>query len=155
MPSSYLTVSGIDKLQTELDYLRNVKRLEIANLLRESNGSYEFEGDGDPEFAMLKDQQAFIEGRILELENLLSDPVIIDKFHHSEIVELGTQLTISENEEAPADYLIVGPVEADPVHGLISFLSPLGSALLGHHVGDEVMVSSPGGIYTVKILHIS
>lgn len=155
MPSSYLTVTGVDKLQTELDYLRKVKRLEIANHLRESNGSNEVEGDGDPEFAILKDQQAFIEGRILELENLLSDPVIIEKYHHSEFVEIGTRVTISENEEVPAEYTIVGPVEADPVHGLISFLSPLGSALLGHHVGDEVMVSSPGGIYTVKILQIS
>ena len=155
MPSSYLTITGIEKLQTELDYLRKVKRPEIANLLRESNRSYEFDGDGDPEFSMLKDQQAFIEGRIQELENVLSDPIIIEKFHHSEFVEIGSQVTISENEEGPVDYTIVGPAEAAPVHGLISFLSPLGSALLGHHVGDEVMVRSPGGIYTVKILHIS
>lgn len=155
MPSSYLTTTGVEKLQTELDYLRKVKRVEIATLLRESDSSYEYDGDGDPEFSMLKDQQAFIEGRILDLENLLSDPIIIEKFHHSEFVEIGTQVTISENDELPVEYTIVGPAEADPVHRLISFLSPLGSALLGHRGGDDVVVRSPGGIYAVKILHIS
>ena len=155
MAITYLTNSGVEKLKSELDYLRNVKRFEIAALLKETHGTYEFDGDNDPEFAMFKDQQAFIEGRIYELEVLLSNPIIIDQNHHSEVVEIGSQVMISENDELPVKYLIVGPTEADPVNGLISFASPLGSAMLGHRAGDDILVRSPGGLYTVKILEIS
>ncbi|MFL7892322.1 MAG: GreA/GreB family elongation factor [Anaerolineales bacterium] len=155
MSSSYLTRAGVEKLQKELEFLRTVKRVEVAALLHDSNGSLEFDGDSDPEFVMVKEQQAFIEGRILELEILLSNPTIIDQKSPSGIVEIGSQVKISESGEIPVAYTIVGPTEAAPVDGLISFASPLGSALLGHRSGEEVMVKSPGGIYTVKILEIT
>jgi transcription elongation factor GreA len=155
MSVSYLTQAGVEKLQKELEYLRNVKRVEVAALLQDSAGSYEIDGEGDPEFTIAKEQQAFIEGRIQEIEILLSNPVIIDRSQQSDLVDIGSQVTISESGEEPVTYTIVGPVEAAPTQGLISFASPLGSALLGRHSGEEVMVRSPGGIYTVKILAIS
>lgn len=155
MPSTYLTLSGFEKLQSELEYLRKVKREEIAALLRESNGGQEIDGDSDPEFDMAKQQQAFIEGRIQDLETLLSNPFIIDQEMHGEIVEIGSRVTISENGGIPVSYTIVGPVEASPVHGLISFASPLGSSLIGHSAGDEVVVKAPGGIYPIHILEVT
>jgi transcription elongation factor GreA len=155
VPSTYLTLSGFNKLQSELEYLRNEKREEIAALLRESDGGNEVDGDGEPDFAMAKQQQAFIEGRIQELETLLSNPDIIDHFLHSDIVEIGSSVSISEMGEEPVTYTIVGPVEASPAQGLISFASPLGKSLIGHSAGEEVIVHAPGGVYQVHILQVS
>ena len=155
MPSTYLTTSGYKKLQNELEYLRNIKRPEIAALLRATNGWDQSDGDSDPEFDMAKHQQAFIEGRIQELEALLSNPGIIDDFLHGEYVEIGSKVTISENGEEPVTYTIVGPVEASPAEGLISFMSPFANSLLGHSAGDEVTINAPGGAYLVRILEVS
>jgi transcription elongation factor GreA len=154
MPSTYITLSGLEKLRSELEYLRNVKRPEIASYLHDSNGGDDFDGDTSPELDLARQQQAFIEGRILELEILLSDPNIIDNHIHSETVDIGSRVTISEGNEDPVSYTIVGPVEAAPVHGLISFASPLGHALMGHRAGDDVLVNSPGGIYQVRIINV-
>jgi transcription elongation factor GreA len=154
MPSTYITLSGLEKLRSELEYLRNVKRPEIASYLHDSNGGDDFDGDTSPELDLARQQQAFIEGRILELEILLSDPNIIDNHIHGETVDIGSRVTISEGNEDPVSYTIVGPVEAAPVHGLISFASPLGHALMGHRAGDDVLVNSPGGIYQVRIINV-
>lgn len=154
MPSTYITLSGLEKLRSELEYLRNVKRPEIASYLHDSNGGDDFDGDTSPELDLARQQQAFIEGRILELEILLSDPNIIDNHIHGETVDIGSRVTISEGNEEPVSYTIVGPVEAAPVHGLISFASPLGHALMGHRAGDDVLVNSPGGIYQVRIINV-
>ena len=155
MPSTYLTKSGFEKLFGELEYLRRVKRQEIAFSLRDSNGGNDSEGDISPEFALAREKQAFVEGRILELESLLSDPDIIDNHLHGDTVDIGSRVTITENNENPVTYTIVGPAEASPVHGLISFVSPLGSALIGHRSGDDVIVNSPGGIYQVHIMEVA
>lgn len=155
MPSTYLTLSGYEKLQYELEYLRRVKRQEIATLLRESKDGNESDGDMDTEYVMAKHQQAFIEGRIQELESLLSDPDIIDNRQHNELIDIGSRVKIVENTEEPVSYTIVGPAEASPSNGLISFASPLGKSLIGHSAGDEVIVNAPGGIYRVSILEVS
>jgi transcription elongation factor GreA len=155
MPSTYLTTSGYEKLQNELEYLRKVKRPEIAALLQATNGWDQSDGDSDPEFDMAKHQQAFIEGRIQELETLLSNPGIIDDFLHGDFVEIGSKVTVSENGGEPVTYTIVGPVEASPSKGLISFMSPFGNSLLGHFAGDEVTINAPGGMYQVQILEVS
>jgi transcription elongation factor GreA len=104
---------------------------------------------------MAKHQQAFIEGRIQELEVLLSNPGIIDDFSHGDFIEIGSKVTVSENGEEPVTYMIVGPVEASPSKGLISFISPFGNSLLGHTAGDEVIINAPGGMYQVRILEVS
>ena len=101
MPSTYLTTAGYEKLQNELEYLRNVKRPEIAALLRATNAWDQSDGDSDPEFDMAKHQQAFIEGRIQELEALLSNPGIIDEYLHGDFVEIGSKVTVSENDGKP------------------------------------------------------
>lgn len=155
MPTTYLTSSGFEKLLVELEYLRKVKQQEIAALLRDSNGGNENDGDNDSEFAMAKNQQAFIEGRIQELEILLSNPEIIDQHQRGDIVDIGARVTISEIDGSSASYLIVGPAEASPANGLISFASPLGHSLIGHHAGDEVIVKAPGGVYQVRIIEVS
>lgn len=154
MPSTYVTLSGLEKLRSELEYLRKVKRPEIASYLHDSNGGDDFDGDTSPELDLARQQQAFIEGRILELEILLSDPKLIDDHVHGETVDIGSRVTISEGKEEPVSYTIVGPVEASPVHGLISFASPLGHALMGHRSGDDVVVNSPGGVYQVHIINV-
>ena len=155
MPSTYLTRSGFEKLIDELDFLRKVKRQEIAALLRETNGGDGFDGDTNPEFDMAKQQQAFIEGRVLELETLLSNPGIIDDSSHGDFIDMGSRVKIMENNEDPVSYTIVGPVEASPANGLISFASPLGSSLIGHSAGDDVIVKAPGGVYQVRIIEVS
>lgn len=155
MPSTYLTRTGFEKLLNELDFLRKEKRQEIAALLRETNGGDDFDGDTNPKFDMAKQQQAFIEGRIMELEILLSNPGIIDDSSHGDFVDLGSRVKIIENNEEPMSYMIVGPAEASPANGLISFASPLGHSLIGHIAGDEVIVKAPGGIYKVHILEVS
>ena len=155
MPSTYLTLSGYEKLHTELEYLRNVKRQEIAAMLKDSNGVNENDCEPDPEFSMVKEQQGFIEGRIQDLEMLLSNPFIIEYQEPSDVVDIGSRVTIAEKGGEPVSYTIVGPVEAAPVRGLISFASPLGSALIGHSVGDEVLIRAPGGVYPVHIVAVS
>lgn len=155
MPSTYLTKSGLENLLNELEFLRKVKRKEIADLLRDSNGGDEFDGDMEPEYAMARNEQAFIEGRILELETLLSNPIIIDECTHGDIVDVGSKVTISEEGSEPVGYTIVGPAEASPISGLISYASPLGRSLIGHCSGDEVVVRAPGGMYRVRILEVS
>jgi transcription elongation factor GreA len=155
VPSTYLTLSGFEKLQSELDYLRKVKRSEIAALLQDSNGWEKSDGESESEFDMAKNQQAFIEGRILELESLLSNPSIIDDHFHGDFIDIGSRVKIVENDEEPVSYTIVGPAEASPTNGLISYASPLGSALIGHRPGEEVIVRAPGGIYKVQILVVS
>lgn len=154
MPSTYLTLSGFERLNGELEYLRSVKRQEIAYYLSDSNGGNDSDGEISPEFALARQEQAFIEGRILELESLLSNPDIIDNHLHGETVDIGSRVTITENSEDPVSYTIVGPAEASPVHGLISFASPLGSALIGHRSGDDIIVNAPGGIYQVHIIGV-
>jgi len=73
---------------------------------------------------------------------------------HGDSVDIGSRVTISENNEKPVTYTIVGPVEASPAHGLISFASPLGNALIGRRSGEDVVVNSPGGIYQVHIIEV-
>jgi transcription elongation factor GreA len=104
---------------------------------------------------MAKNQQAFIEGRIQELEILLSNPEIIDQHQHGDIVDIGSRVTISEIDGSSVSYTIVGPAEASPANGLISFASPLGDSLIGHLAGDEVIVKAPGGVYQVRIIEVS
>jgi transcription elongation factor GreA len=155
MPSTYLTIDGFQKLQSELEYLRKVKRQEIAAMLRDTNGGNENDGDPDPEYSIAKEKQGFIEGRIQDLEILLSNPIIIEQQEQNDVVDIGSKVMISENGKEPVSYTIVGPAEAAPVRGLISFASPLGSALIGHTVGDEVLIRAPGGVYPVHILDVS
>jgi len=151
MPTSYLTREGYAKLQEELEYLRTEKRREIANRLQEAMEDGELIENAEYEDA--KNEQAFTEGRIKELELLLANARVIDESDENhEHVSVGCRVTIQESGLEPETYFIVGPAEADPRLGRISNESPLGKALLNHRVGDKVKVEAPGGAFTVEII---
>lgn len=149
---NYLTREGYNKLQQELEYLRQVKRKELAERLHEA-----YEGDGydeisEPVYDAVRHEQAFCEGRIIELENLLSNPIIIDVFQGGNVVRIGATVTIQEVGGKPEVFTIVGSGEASPREGRISYQSPLGSVLMDRCPGDIVRVDSPDGAFYVQIV---
>lgn len=152
MPPSYLTRQGFDKLQEELDLLRTVKRQEVAARLHEAMEGGELIEDAEYEAA--KNEQAFVEGRIQELEILLANARVIEEKGKMDIVQIAATVTIQEDEMEPEVYTIVGPAEANPREGRISNESPFGKALLNHKAGDMVHVDAPDGSYTVRILKV-
>lgn len=152
MPVSYLTREGFQRLQEELDYLRSTKRQEVAVRLHEAMEGGELIEDAEYEAA--KNEQAFVEGRIQELEMLLANARIIEGHANSDIVQLASQVTIQEANNGPEVYTIVGPAEANPAQGRISYESPLGRALLDHRTGERVTVEAPGGSFSVLILKV-
>jgi transcription elongation factor GreA len=152
MPTTYLTQEGYQKLQEELDYLRTVKRQEVANRLHEAMEGGELIEDAEYEAA--KNEQAFVEGRIQELEILLANARIIEGKGKNENVQVGATVTIKENGNEPEVYTIVGPAEANPRCGKISNESPLGRALMERKIGDVVSVEAPGGRFSVEIIKV-
>lgn len=152
MPISFLTQEGYNKLQEELEYLRTEKRQEIANRLHEAMEGGELIENAEYEAA--KNEQAFVEGRIKELEVLLATARIISDAHPAEGVQVGVTVTIQEEGGSPEVYTIVGAAEANPSEGKISNESPLGRALLNRKEGESVQVEAPGGAFQVKILKI-
>jgi transcription elongation factor GreA len=155
MPPSFLTRQGYQKLQEELEFLRTVKRQEVAVRLREAvEGSGDLGVDLDAEYEAAKNEQAFVEGRIGDLENLLASAHIIDETIKSEVIQVGSKVTIQEDGSESECYIIVGPAEANPREGRISNESPLGRALMEHRAGDTVRVEAPRGSFTVHILKV-
>jgi transcription elongation factor GreA len=147
-----MTQEGFDKLQEELKYLRSVKRQEVADRLHEAMDGGELIEDAEYEAA--KNEQAFVEGRIQELEILLANARVIEENTKKDIVQVGAKVTIQEDGQDPEEYTIVGPVEARPRNGRISNESPLGRALMDHRAGDIVEVEAPGGSFVVRILKV-
>jgi transcription elongation factor GreA len=155
MPPSFLTRSGYQRLHEELEHLRTVKRQEVANRLREAmEGGGDMGVDLDAEYEAAKNEQAFVEGRIQELELLLANARVIQDSGKREVVEVGATVTIQEGENESESYTVVGRAEANPREGRISNESPLGRALMDHRQGDVVKVEAPGGSFTVQILKV-
>jgi transcription elongation factor GreA len=152
MPSSFLTRNGYQKLQDELEYLHTVKRQEVAERLHEAMEGGELIEDAEYEAA--KNEQAFVEGRIQELEMLLANARVIEETGKNDVVQVGAKVTIQEEGCEPEKYTIVGPAEADPREGRISNESPLGRALMDHRPDDRVRVDAPGGAFFVRILKV-
>jgi len=155
MPNNFLTKEGFQKLQDELEYLRTVKRQEVANRLHEAMEGGELIENAEYEAA--KNEQAFVEGRIQELDALLASAKLIEENgskKKSDGVQLGSKVTIKEGNFESESFIIVGMAEANPREGKISNESPIGKAILGRKVGDTVKVETPGGTYNVKILKI-
>ena len=150
---TYLTPEGLKKLRRELDQLLNVRRKEVASRIQEAN---EIGGTVDnAEYDEAKNEQAFIEGRILTLESMIKNVVVIQSpATPPEAVALGSRVTVIGNDGKKEDYLLVGSTEADPLKGKISNESPVGRALLGHKVNDDVEVSTPAGVVNLKIVEI-
>jgi transcription elongation factor GreA len=154
MLTAYLTPEGYNKLQEELDYLRTVRRQEVASRLREALEDGDAGIDADAECDAARNEQAFVEGRIREIETILSNAKMIEDNGRNDVVEVGAKVTIQEEGMAPEIYTIVGAVEANPHNGRISNESPLGRALLGHAAGDHVKVKAPNGEFSVTILKV-
>lgn len=148
----YLTTEGHEKLQKEYEELVNNGRREVAEMIKTAK---EF-GDlsENSEYADAKDRQAFIEGRIAELEHILKNATIIEDQHlNCDMVNVGCTVGV-ELEDGEMEYKIVGSYEANPEKGFISNESPIGQALLGKKAGEEVEVTVPAGKITYKITTI-
>jgi transcription elongation factor GreA len=150
-----LTAKGAAELRVELDDLVNVKRAALAAQLKDAISQGDLSENAD--YIDAKEQQAFLEGRIKYLENLLRSATIIDETttpRGAKEVQPGSTVTIQSDDDSPETYRIVGAAEADPRNGKISNESPMGSALLGRREGDTVHVKTPSGEWTVKIVKI-
>lgn len=152
MTTSFLTREGYKKLQEELDFLRGTKRQEIANRLHEAMEGGELIENAEYEAA--KNEQAFVEGRIKELEILLATARVIADNEKAEVVQVGSKVTVQEEGSAPEIFTIVGAAEANPRSGRISNESPLGKALLNHKATDVVQIDAPAGSFTVVVLKV-
>lgn len=150
-----ITEEGLEKLTKELEYLTTVRREEVAERLHSA-----FEDGQDDDFVenagleAARNEQAFVEGRIQELEEILKNYQIIDD-SKSDVVRVGSFVTISEEGYDDEErYRLVGPAEANPEEGKISNESPLGKALLGSKVGDLVRVNAPNGVLEFRVVKI-
>jgi len=148
----YVTADGLKKLEEELETLRTVKRAEVAERLHEAMEDGELIENAEYEAA--KNEQAFVEGRILELDHMIAQAQIIQPKKSGGVVRIGNTVVVQEGTNPPETYTIVGAAEADPKEGLISNESPLGQSLLERKVGDEVDVKAPAGILRFKIVKI-
>jgi transcription elongation factor GreA len=151
---NFLTRDGYRKLEAELSYLRTVRRAEVARRLHRALEEGGEVGE-NAEYEDAKNEQSFVEGRIQQLEQLLSTAQIIDEHEVSpDMVQLGSRVTVKQDGEDPETYIMVGAAEANPREGRISNESPLGRALMGRRVGDEVQVNAPDGVLSFKIVAI-
>lgn len=150
--SFYLTPEGQAKLKAELVELKGAKRDEISKRLRAAIQMGDLSENAD--YHKAKEDQAFLEGRILEIETILRDAVLITKSNNKEVVSLGSHVTIQEKGSPPETYHLVGPKEANPREGRISHESPMGRVLIDKKVGDAAEVETPGGKIKIKILKI-
>lgn len=149
-----LTPSGLRKLEEELEHLRTVKRKEVAERIK---AAIEY-GDisENSEYDDAKNEQAFIEGRIITLEKMLRNVRVIDNSEgDTDTVSIGSKVKLKDLEFGDSvEYLIVGSAEADPIENKISNESPVGRALLGKKKGDVIDVNVPAGVVQFKILQI-
>ncbi len=151
-----LTEEGLRKLEQELEHLKRVRRPEVADRIRQSKELASTQNNA--EFDDAKNEQAFVEGRILTLEQMIQDATIIDEeqAHRASRVQIGSTVTVSEGKgKKQQQYHIVGSAEADPKEGRISNESPVGIALLGKRPGDAVQVNVPKGVLRFTITKIS
>ena len=149
----FLTPEGRTKLEAELEQLKTVRRAQVAERIH----SAKEEGDimENSAYDEAKNEQAFVEGRIMTVEQMLKNAVMIDKTRASDSVGIGSYVTVVERGDDDDEmYQIVGSAEADPTRGRISNESPVGRALLGKRVGDEVQVKIPDGLRHLKITEI-
>jgi len=151
--ATYITKEGSERLQKELDELKSSARAELSKRLREAIEQGDLSENAD--YLAAKEEQGFLEGRIQELEFILKNAKIIDEIPvSSEEIGIGNLVTIQEDGYPPESYHMVGPKEANPKKGKISFESPIGKAILTKRVGDVVKVDTPDGDLVIKIIKI-
>ncbi|MDM8214506.1 transcription elongation factor GreA [Enterococcus hirae] len=149
-----MTLEGKQKLEDELEYLKTVKRGQIVERIKIARGFGDLSENSEYESA--KDEQAFVEGRIATLENMIRFAQIIDNGNvDADEVSVGKKVTFIELPDGDEEqYSIVGSAEADPFSGKISNESPIAQALIGKHLNDEVTITTPGGDMKVKIVKV-
>ena len=150
---NFLTPEGLARLEEELEHLRTVRRQEVAEKIQQSK---ELRSSViSPEYEEAKNEQGFVEGRILEIERIIKNAKII---HHEDVnrdfIEVGNEVRVQLQDGSEEHYTIVGSAEAKPSEGRISNESPMGKALLGKRVGDEAEVEAPAGPLKLRILEI-
>lgn len=149
-----MTKAGKDKLEQELEYLKSVKRKEVVERIKTARSFGDLSENS--EYDSAKEEQAFVEGRITTLENMIRYAKIIEESEmKSDSVALGRSVTFVELPDGDEEtYTIVGSAEADPFEGKISNDSPIAKSLIGKKVGDQVSVQTPGGDLSVRIVSI-
>jgi transcription elongation factor GreA len=147
----FLTNDGLQRAMSQLEFLRTVKRSEVAQYLHDAQESGDLIDNAAYEEA--KTQHAHLEGRISELEQMLAHAKLLDDTHRDE-VSIGSVVHLQTNTGRECSYKLVSAFEAEPSAGRISNESPVGKALLGHKAGDLVIVSTPGGVKEYTILSI-
>jgi transcription elongation factor GreA len=151
MDTQFLTSEGHQRVLSQLEFLRTVKRVEVAQHLREVVEAGDFVGNAV--YEDVKGEQAILERRILELEHLLAIATLIEK-ESNDVASLGSVIHLTTYDGREYRYTIVGSYEANPCAGLISNGSPVGKALLGHRAGDRVEVNTPGGVKEYALLSV-
>ena len=150
-----LTREGLEQLEQELEHLRTVKRTEVKERLKEAIALGDLSENSEYDDA--KNEQAFMEGRILELEKMIRNAKVIeDGVQQEGAITVGSLVTVKDIEfDEITEYRLVGTVEADPMNNRISNESPVGRALLGHKAGEIIDVEVPAGIIQLEIVSIS
>ncbi len=148
---TYLTPEGAARLKAELAELTGPRREELAKRLRAAIQMGDLSENAD--YHKAKEDQGFLEGRIQEIEAILRTAIIVEKTH-SDVVMVGSRVTVQEDNYDPETYYLVGAKEADPRKSKISNESPIGKALMDHKVGDVVEADAPDGKIRFKILKI-
>jgi len=147
----YVSKEGLEKFKQELDDLVNVKRKEIIERIERAKELGDLSENA--EYAAAKDEQAFTEGRILELQDMITRAEIINGSGKVDLVRVGSKVKV-RTDGTETEYEIVGVAEADPVAGKISNESPLGRSFLGRRVGDKIQIQIPKGTVVYTILEI-
>lgn len=149
---AYVTAEGLEKLKAELTYLKMTRRREIAERIDAAKSLGDLSENA--EYHEAKDALAFVEGRIREIEDMLKNYSVIPSEQTGDSVHIGSNVEL-EVRGVKKNYKIVGANEANPIEGLISNESPLGSAFIGRKVGEVVDIETPGGSTSYRILSIS
>ena len=150
---TYITKEGLNKLKEELDFLKNTKRKEIAERISDAKELGDLSENA--EYTEAKEEQSFVENRVLELESIVRNVNLIKKDKKASQVEMGSTIEVENQEGKSFSYTLVGSNEADPSQGSISNESPIGQAFLGKKVGEEAEVEAPSGNIVFKVLKIS
>lgn len=150
-----LTDEGLKKLEEELEQLKTVTRKEVADKIKVALSFGDLSENS--EYDEAKNEQALVESRIVQIEEMLKNVKILDEDElTNDIVSVGSKIKLFDKEfDEEVDYQIVGSTEADPMSGRISDESPVGQSLLGHKVGDVVEVETPGGVCLYEVLEIT
>jgi transcription elongation factor GreA len=148
-----ITAEGLEHVLHELEHLVTVRRPEIVAKIKAAREHGDLSENF--EYHAARNEQSFIETRILELDAIVKNHVIIESRASNGRIDLLSTVTFAEEGEPDETYRIVGSTEADPSAGRISYESAIGKALMGHRVGDDVEVQTPsGGRYTVRVVKI-